>query len=779
MDSSPRNLEPGSPPPSNPRAPAIFPPPLDLATWLHGLEVETAEEVRRAGRNGNESSHSSIRADGVRPLQTPPPAPGKHSHQAPRAPAASRTSTSTRPGAHSPSIISSVPPSPSRHDERLARPAAYLAKIPPAVAGQRGHDRTFHAACVLVQGFDLTIDEARPLFHQWNLGCTPPWTPAELEHKLHDALRAGDSHPRGYLWDRVSRTQDRPVRRDRSHGQDGQDSRHPPSHLGPALPYSPPPRPGHCPDGQEANPHRLAQSFLLAGFAFAGGIGLRYWRDEFHSWDGSAYQAVPDGEIRAQLTRWIAEEFERLYRLALDEMDQKTALDGQSATADRGPAGRSRAATERSRSVPRPIPVTGRLVSDVLQALASLVIISSRHFPVQPTWLPAWPTGIPALGDAPDHEEPTWPAGTILPAKNALVHLPSLMEGVSRTAPPTPRFFNNYALEYDFDPAAPPPLEWLSFLEQIWGTDIESIAALQEWFGYLLTPDTKHQKILMMVGPKRSGRGTIARVLKALAGSSSVVNPTLSTLARPFGLASFIGKPIAVFPDARLSSRPDNAAIVECLLSISGEDDQTIDRKHMPAWTGKLSTRFVLISNELPRLRDVSGALAGRLIILRFTRSFYGQEDMALFDRLRPELPGILRWAIAGWERLNRRGRFLQPRSAGELVATMDELTSPIAAFLRDRCVVEPDATCPVGAMYESWRSWCQEHGRDAIGDGHSFGRDLHAAVPALTTIRPRTALGRLRHYQGIRLRTAIDPDADADLADLTPQSQTKNPLAF
>ena len=130
------------------------------------------------------------------------------------------------------------------------------------------------------------------------------------------------------------------------------------------------------------------------------------------------------------------------------------------------------------------------------------------------------------------------------------------------------------------------------------------------------------------------------------------------------------------------------------------------------------------------------------MIILRFTRSFYGQEDMALFDRLRPELPGILRWAIAGWERLNRRGRFLQPHSAGELVATMDELASPIAAFLRDRCVVEPDATCPVAAMYESWRSWCQEHGRDAVGDEHSFGRDLHAAIPGLATIRPRTSLG-------------------------------------
>ena len=415
----------------------------------------------------------------------------------------------------------------------------------------------------------------------------------------------------------------------------------------------------------------------------------------------------------------------------------------------------------RTRLVPRPIPVTGRVVSDVLQALASLVMVSSRLVPAQPAWLPAWPEGIPAPDDPiPSGPEPPWAADEILPAKNALVHLPSLMAEHPHSIPPSPRFFNAYALEYDFDPAAPQPREWLGFLEQVWGADEESIAALQEWFGYLLTPDTRQQKILMMVGPKRSGRGTIARVLKALAGSNSVVNPTLSTLARPFGLSSFIGKPIAVFPDARLSSRPDNAAIVECLLSISGEDDQTIDRKHMPAWTGKLTTRFVLISNELPRLRDVSGALAGRLIILRFTRSFYGHEDMALFDRLRPELPGILRWAIAGWERLNRRGKFLQPRSAGELVATMDELASPIASFLRDRCVIEDDATCPVPTLYEAWRSWCQERGREAVGDEHSFGRDLHAVIPGLATTRPRTPLGRLRHYQGIRLAHAARPRA-------------------
>jgi putative DNA primase/helicase len=565
-------------------------------------------------------------------------------------------------------------------------------------------------------------------------------------------------------------------------------------------------------EGQEANPHRLAQLFLISEFAFPGGLGLRYWRDEFHAWDGAAYHPLPAGEIRAQLTRSIAAEFERLYHLALGELDQVLASGNQPGAAIDGPL-RSRSAAPRSKSPRRPIPVTSRLVGDVLQAIASLVMVPIRQVPTQPIWLAAWPAGIPQPGQAPETEietgpgppqtqtfsvpprpqsgtlapaettqaqpELSWPAAAVLAAKNVLVHLPSLMAGTPCTAPPSPRFFNAFALEYDFDPAPPVPRRWLSFLEQVWGGDAESIACLQEWFGYLLTPDTRQQKILMMVGPKRSGRGTIARVLKALAGSNTVVNPTLATLARPFGLATLIGKPIAVFPDARLSSRPDNAAIVECLLSISGEDDQTIDRKHLPAWTGKLPTRFVLISNELPRLRDVSGALAGRLIILRFTRSFYGHEDTALFDRLRPELPGILGWAIAGWERLNRRGRFMQPRSARELVATMDDLASPIAAFLRDRCIVEPDAICPVAAIYESWRSWCQEHGRDAVGDEHSFGRDLHAAISGLTTIRPRTALGRLRHYKGIRLRSSLDPDPEPDLGDAAPPPDSGAEVPF
>ena len=221
--------------------------------------------------------------------------------------------------------------------------------------------------------------------------------------------------------------------------------------------------------------------------------------------------------------------------------------------------------------------------------------------------------------------------------------------------PQRQRFFTPVALDYDFDIDAGPPEHWLRFLSQLWPDDPQSIATLQEWFGYCLTLDTRQQKILMMVGPKRSGKGTIARVLRRLIGERNVAGPTLSSLGGPFGLQPLLGKSVAIISDARLGGRTDGSIVTERLLSISGEDSLSIDRKNTTAVESKLDTRLMLLSNELPRLSDVSGALAGRMIILRLSESWYGREDHGLFMRLEAELPGILLWAIEGWRRLRAR----------------------------------------------------------------------------------------------------------------------------
>jgi putative DNA primase/helicase len=115
----------------------------------------------------------------------------------------------------------------------------------------------------------------------------------------------------------------------------------------------------------------------------------------------------------------------------------------------------------------------------------------------------------------------------------------------------------------------------------------------------MVSGDTRQQKMFLFVGPKRGGKGTIARVLSRMLGKHNVAGPTLASLGTNFGLQDLIGKPVAVISDARIGSKSDASFIAERLLSVSGEDLQNVDRKYLPPWSGYLPTRFVMLTNEL------------------------------------------------------------------------------------------------------------------------------------------------------------------------------------
>jgi putative DNA primase/helicase len=237
-------------------------------------------------------------------------------------------------------------------------------------------------------------------------------------------------------------------------------------------------------------------------------------------------------------------------------------------------------------------------------------------------------------------------------------------------------------------------------------------------------------------------------------GQANVCNPTLGGLATNFGLQPLLSRSVAVISDARMSGRTDSAIVTEWLLSISGEDQITVDRKHLSSVTGKLPTRFVILTNELPRMSDASGALASRFIILRLTRSFYGQEDTALTEKLLAERPGILFWAIEGWRRLQDRGQFVQPISSEELIRDMEDLSSPVGAFVRDCCEVGPGHEVVVDDIYQRWQWWCDQQGRKEPGTKQTFARDLRAQVPGIEPHRPTGEHGaRVRKYMGIDLK--------------------------
>ncbi|MCP1738201.1 DNA primase family protein [Bradyrhizobium japonicum] len=464
---------------------------------------------------------------------------------------------------------------------------------------------------------------------------------------------------------------------------------------------------GEAPILDPRDPMPSARALLADKFTASGLPTMHHYRGTFWRWNGSCYRDADKDNVQAEIWRYL--DGAKRYGKQGEKIDFQ--------------------------------PNRGE-VENVAAAFRAVCNLPGH------VEAPAW---LEDQGDIPA-------AGEFLAVQNGLLHLAS-----GDIYPPTPAYFclNSTGIAYSAD--APEPTEWLRFLNLIWPNDTKSIETLQDIFGCLLSTDTSHQKIPLIVGPKRSGKGTIARVLTALLGQASVTAPTLASLSTNFGLAPLIGKSVAIIGDARLSGKADQAAIAERLLSISGEDSITVDRKFESAWTGRLGVRFVIMSNELPRLSDASGALASRFIVLTMERSFYGHEDRGLGNRLLAELPGILNWAREGYLRLRKRGYFLQPDSARDAIEELEELGSPISAFIKARCVVSPGLKTPANDIFVAWREWCEANGRREAGTVQSFGRDLRAAVPGLRIARPRIEGSQVRCYEGIRLLSEGSPPSLRD----------------
>ncbi|MEU0452346.1 phage/plasmid primase, P4 family [Streptomyces sp. NPDC006129] len=448
-----------------------------------------------------------------------------------------------------------------------------------------------------------------------------------------------------------------------------------------------------------SNPLAVARRLLPDWQTEDGRLAYRRWRGSWMRWTGTCWRELDEAQVRKAM-------YERLeYAVYL-----APGKDGQPEERDWAP--------------------TKPKISNLLDALGSIILLPTDAD------APAW---IDQDGDGEQD------GSLIVACQNGLLRIRD-----RALLPHSPGFFNLVSVPFAYDPAATAPT-WQHFLSQIWPNDPDAIAALQEWFGYVLSGRTDQQKILLMVGPSRSGKGTIARVLKELVGKENLAGPTLAGMGTNFGLSTLIGKPLAVISDARLSGN-ENSQVVERLLTISGEDTIDIDRKYREVWTGKLPTRLVILSNELPHFGDSSGVIARRFIVLNTTVSWLGKEDPTLFGRLVAEMPGILNWALDGLARLEAKGRITEPSTSREAVTTMQDTASPTSAFVRERCTTGATCSVPVDTLWSVWRDWAEDNNVKP-GTKQVFGRNLLSVVPQLNRTRPRDAYGRqVAIYNGIGL---------------------------
>lgn len=417
---------------------------------------------------------------------------------------------------------------------------------------------------------------------------------------------------------------------------------------------------------------------------------------------------------------------------------------------------------------------------DVDQLLAALTTDTAVAADKMPCWLPPsfsaegeprW--GIAAPGRR--HEQSLPKAGQIIAYENVLLDADKWADGRLDLIRHHPLWFSAsvlpFSLPYNEIAAAVNAgaeaelLErlcptWLRFLRDVSLGSAKWIECLQEFFGYSLVHSTALEKILVIIGPTRSGKGTIERAWAAVLGIQNIVYTSFDRLTERFHMAAFVGKNLAVMSDAHVGKWTDTTGSLEKLKAISGGDATLIEWKHardMPML--RLPARFVIYCNEMPSLMDSSNALAGRLIVLPMLKSYLGKEDLTLKDRIVAEAQGIMVWALFGlrqlWQRMAAGQGFTIPDESRRAVEEFARESSPAYSFAEDCLTLDESSIERVAVVYAAWRAWCEIYGRQP-GSIESFSRKLKSAYPQIKTkqrvITEDLKRAKVRVYIGLKL---------------------------
>lgn len=298
-------------------------------------------------------------------------------------------------------------------------------------------------------------------------------------------------------------------------------------------------------------------------------------------------------------------------------------------------------------------------------------------------------------------------------------------------------------LPFVYDPAATSPI-WDLVLSS---TDSEYLLFIQEFAGYCLTPDTKHELALWCWGDPGSGKSTFIAGLEAMLGARCCTLGLADIERSNFALAQIPGKTLAI-------STEQPSRFVRCshtLNSLISGESLSFERKFIDPVTIKPHLKLVWAMNELPRIDSSGIGLFRRVVPIPWRK--VENPDPQVKETVMTLGPVVFNWALVGLQRLIERGRFDIPVgliAEREIYRTQNDIPQ---VFITERCepcepVDEKGHYNKVQAqtLYDEYKKWC-------FNTGHK-----HLSMTAFAQELKRMGIekkpvGGKNYYVGIQIK--------------------------
>ncbi len=288
-------------------------------------------------------------------------------------------------------------------------------------------------------------------------------------------------------------------------------------------------------------------------------------------------------------------------------------------------------------------------------------------------------------------------------------------------------------------------VKWCKAVDEILDKDQGRVSVLQEFFGLCLTKETRYARALFMLGEGANGKSTLLNVIETILTNDNTSSIPLETLQNLHYVASLHNKLVNISIETNAKSEVYDAMFKAI---VTGDLIQA-DKKYGHPFTFRPYCKLIYALNNMPRVNDKTLSFYRRLLILRFNKTFEGQEDNKnLKEELLAELDGIFLWLLEGLRNLRARGDFKETEEMKSEVKDYQRENNSVLVFAEERCELDPQESTSSQKLYDEFKFWCEKNGHKA-SSLKRFITDLRRAYPKLQS--ERTQFSRV--LTGIRLK--------------------------
>ena len=246
-------------------------------------------------------------------------------------------------------------------------------------------------------------------------------------------------------------------------------------------------------------------------------------------------------------------------------------------------------------------------------------------------------------------------------------------------------------------------------LDKLACADPEVRALLEEVIGYCFYRRNELRKSFILIGDKANGKSTFLDMIKTLLGDENTAALDLKELGDRFKTAELFGKLANIGDDIGDNFIAEPSVFKKL---VSG-DRLNVERKGRDPFDFNNYSKLLFSANNIPRIKDKSGAVIDRLIIIPFDARFTRDDpdyDPYIKYKLRSDesMEYLIQLGLAGLKRVLANRKFTTNDKVIRELEEYEENNNPILLFFKDleenSVSVENEATKDV---YKKYSEFC------------------------------------------------------------------------